>query len=224
MRIKKYPGIDYSYRPHSYWDDDAPAKAILKNIKGEVRRREIHKALAEGALDKVPEEILRDTISPELRRAVGRIHPSFMGGEYLPDYRVGEVEIARISLASTTSDVISIRARRGRTGIIRYSIADEYAGDFTFVLSRNTSRRPLTMAQMASFLHNSRQNEVPDNLIIGFNKMNNEFADDAASLRNFTRIGSVFYPELHAHCERVFDDWVADEERAKRDKQREDEE
>jgi len=39
------------------------------------------------------------------------IHPSFMGGEYLPDYRRDEIEIARIELESTTSDVISVRAR-----------------------------------------------------------------------------------------------------------------
>ena len=34
-----------------------------------------------------------------------------MGGEYLPGYRRNEVEIVRIELDSTTSDVISLRAR-----------------------------------------------------------------------------------------------------------------
>jgi hypothetical protein len=34
-----------------------------------------------------------------------------MGGEYLPNYGRQEVEIARIALASTASDVISLRAR-----------------------------------------------------------------------------------------------------------------
>jgi toxin YhaV len=36
------------------------------------------------------------TLSPggDLRRALGHLHPSFMGGEYLPDRRDTEVEIA----------------------------------------------------------------------------------------------------------------------------------
>lgn len=206
--MKRYPDIDYGYRPSSYWDDDTPAQAILKNIKGDFRREEIRKALAKGELENIPQEILRDTISENLRKATGRIHPRFMGGEYLPDYREDEVEIARISLASTTNDIISIRARRDRTGVIRYSIADEYNGDFTYVLSRKTSRQPLTLRQLVSFLDKSSQNEVPGNLITGYNDMNNEWLDDRDSLRHFTRISSEFYPHLSTHCERVFDDWV----------------
>ena len=213
--MKRHPGIDYSYRPSSYWDDDSPTQAILKNIKGDFRREEIRRALAKGEIEEIPQEILRDTISDDLRKATGRIHPRFMGGEYLPDYREDEVEIARISLASTTNDIISIRARRGRTGLIRYSIADEYNGDFTYVLSRKTSRQPLTLRQLVSFLENSCQNEVPGDLITGYNDMNNEWLSDRESLRHFTRIRSEFYPQLHTHCEHVFDDWVEQEAREK---------
>ena len=218
--MKRYPDIDYSSRPVSYWEDETPAQAILKNIKGDFRREEIRKALTEGKLEEIPQEILRDTISDKLRKATGRIHPRFMGGEYLPDYRAGEVEIARISLASTTNDIISLRARRGRTGVIRYSIADEYNGDFTYVLSRKTSRQPLTLRQLVSFLEDSSQNEVPGDLITGYNDMNNEWLDDRDSLRHFTRISSEFYPQLRAHCEHAFDDWV--EAGRKRDEEEED--
>jgi len=206
--MNRYPDIDYSFRPTSYWEDETPAQAILKNIKGDFRREEIRKALAQDKLEEIPQEILRDTISDNLRKATGRIHPRFMGGEYLPDYRTGEVEIARISLASTTNDIISLRARRGRTGVIRYGIADEYNGDFTYVLSRKTSRQPLTLGQLVSFLENSSQNEVPGDLITGYNDLNNEWLDDRESLRHFTRISSEFYPQLRIHCERAFDDWV----------------
>ena len=219
--MKRYPDIDYGYRPSSYWEDETPAQAILKNIKGDFRREEIRKALAKGELEEIPQEILRDTISDNLRKATGRIHPRFMGGEYLPDYREDEVEIARISLASTTNDIISIRARRGHTGVIRYSIADEYNGDFTYVLSRKTSRQPLTLRQLVSFLENSSQNEVPGNLITGYNDMNNEWLDDRESLRHFTRISSEFYPQLRAHCEKAFDDWV--EAGRKKDEEEDDE-
>lgn len=219
--MKRYPDIDYGYRPSSYWEDETPAQAILKNVKGDFRREEIRKALAKGELEEIPQEILRDTISDNLRKATGRIHPRFMGGEYLPDYREDEVEIARISLASTTNDIISIRARRGRTGLIRYSIADEYNGDFTYALSRKTSRQPLTLRQLVSFLENSSQNEVPGDLITGYNDLNNEWLDDRDSLRHFTRISSEFYPQLSAHCEHAFDDWV--EAGRKKDEEEDDE-
>lgn len=219
--MTRYPDIDYGYRPSSYWSDETPAQAILKNIKGDFRREEIRQALAQGKLEEIPPEILRDSLSNKLRKATGRIHPRFMGGEYLPDYRAGEVEIARISLASTTNDIISLRARRGRTGAIRYSIADEYNGDFTYGLSRKTSQRPLTLRQLVSFLENSCQQEVPGDLLTGYNDLNNEHLQDRDYLRNFTRISSEFYPQLMHHCEQAFDDWV--EAGRKQDKEDEDE-
>ena len=110
--MKDYYRIDYKQRPSSYWNDETLEQAILKNIKGDFRREEIRKALAAGNMEAIPEEILQEALSENVRSFTGRIHPRFMGGEYLPDLEASEVEIARISLQSTTFDVISIRARR----------------------------------------------------------------------------------------------------------------
>ena len=59
---------------------------------------------------------MRHLRSPSLtedeRNRFGAIHPSFMGGEYLPDCNPSETEIARVKLRSTTQDLISIRATR----------------------------------------------------------------------------------------------------------------
>jgi len=52
---------------------------------------------------------LLDVLDEETRIRIGKIHSSFMGGEYLPVYGPGQIEIARIELESTTSDVISVR-------------------------------------------------------------------------------------------------------------------
>lgn len=38
--------------------------------------------------------------------------PRWLGGEHLPPFERGEVEIVRVVLASTTRDVFRIRARR----------------------------------------------------------------------------------------------------------------
>ena len=51
-----------------------------------------------------------------------------MGGEYLPDLKQDEVEIARITIASTTQDVTSVFVRRGKRRTY-YRVVDEYGGD-----------------------------------------------------------------------------------------------
>ncbi len=64
-----------------------------------------------------------------------------MGGEYLPDRRDTEVEIARINIDSTTSDVTSVYAKAGKDRI-RYRVVDEYNGDTLSEKRTRNSRRP----------------------------------------------------------------------------------
>ena len=60
--MKRYPGIDYDYRPVSYWNDETLAQAILKNVKGELRREKIRQALAEGSIEDIPEDRLGESL------------------------------------------------------------------------------------------------------------------------------------------------------------------
>jgi len=78
-----------------------------------------------GKLEELFDELLKDSLDDEARNRLGQIHPTFMGGEYLPNYRRCEVEIARITLESTTSDVIRLRARSVGSRI-KYQLVDEY--------------------------------------------------------------------------------------------------
>ena len=110
--IKLYAGTDYDFRPESYWGPArSPLEAALRNVKGRNRREMIRDYYSRGLLPALSDNLLRDTLDEDTRRRLDLIHPSFMGGEYLPDYRRDEIEIARIELESTTSDVISVRAR-----------------------------------------------------------------------------------------------------------------
>ena len=109
--MKPYPNIDYDFRPSSYWDPSDPLMAALANVNGTKRRQMIRHYWQEGRLEDLDPNLLVSELNDEVRQQLGQIHPSFMGGEYLPHYLIGEVEIARICLQSTTSDVISIRAR-----------------------------------------------------------------------------------------------------------------
>ena len=86
MRTKEYPEIDYDWRPESYWSDTNPLQAILRNVKGQVRRKMIIDFWNAGKMDELESTILKDSLDDDERDAFGAIHPLFMGGEYLPDY------------------------------------------------------------------------------------------------------------------------------------------
>jgi len=211
--MKKYSNIDYDQRPGSYWEDTDILAALLRNVKGQERRKMIRDYWAQGRLQELDERLLAETLSVEDRDQLGKIHPALMGGEYLPDYHGAEVEIARIELQSTTFDVISIRARRRARGIA-YSIVDEYGTEFK--LARQSSRKPLTLAELIRFLDESEQPDYEIGLALCYNEVNADSYKDydlgsREDLREFTRVSSEFYPQLFEHYENVFDEWVKGE-------------
>ena len=205
--MKKYASIRYGFRPQSYWEDADPLSAILRNVTGENRRRMITDYWNAGRLEELDGALLRDEPDEESKLRLGRIHPSFMGGEYLPHYLVGEVEIARICLQSTTSDVVSLRARPSPEGIC-YRVIDEYEGQFTLPIS--TSRLPLTLAELIRQFDDGSLHELDwdGGLSLGYNNMNADSGSDYESLRHFTNISSSFCRQLSTHYEHVFEDWV----------------
>jgi hypothetical protein len=210
-----------SFRPNSYWEDNDPLAAILRNVKGANRRQMITDYWNAGRIDELDPDLLADKTDPGLLQFLERLHPSFMGGEYLPDLLPAEVEIARISLQSTTFDVISIRARRKPgSKLIHYRIVDEYETDFEF--EPTTSNDPLSHDELVALIDGAN-GAVGVGLALCFNEMNFEGMGDAESLRNFTTVSSLFYPDLEDHYEAVFDRWV-EEKREACDEQEENEE
>ena len=109
--MKKSASIRDGFRPQSYWEDADPLSAILRNVPGENRRRMITDYWNAGRLEELDGALLRDEPDEESKLRLGRIHPSSMGGEYLPHYLVGEVEIARICLQSPLrSEFVSLKS------------------------------------------------------------------------------------------------------------------
>jgi hypothetical protein len=206
--MRTYSGINYTFAPASYWSEADPLASVLRNVKGENRRQMIRDYLAAGKLEDLDEALLHDEVDDETRQRLGRIHPSFMGGEYLPGFLPGEVEIARIALQSTTSDIISLRASRVPGGIA-YRVVDEYEAVFVIPIPR--SETPLTLTELI------RQFDEGDiegsgyfgGLSLGYNESNAEWSD-RESLRHFTTISSDFYPQLEEHYEQVFEEWAAE--------------
>ena len=83
--------------------------------------------LAEDLDADIPPVLLQSALPDPLRQYLGSLHPSGMGGEYLPDLTTQEVEIARITIASTTQDVTCVYARRAGYAIA-LRVVDEYDG------------------------------------------------------------------------------------------------
>jgi hypothetical protein len=204
--MKEYSGIDYAFRPQSYWDDLDPLSAILKNVTGENRRRMITDYWNAGRLEELDPKILQSEPDEDTRDRLGRIHPSFLGGEFLPGYRFGEVEIARICLQSTTSDVISIRARPLSEGIA-YRVEDEY--ETVFKLGPPQTQRPLSLTELIETIDGGSIQDWDSTvgLALVYNEMNAQ-STDFENLRQFTRISSCAYRQLDAHYENVFEEWV----------------
>ncbi len=204
MKTKQYQGIDYQFRPSSYSEPQDPLETILLNVKGTNRRKMIRDYWKAGKIDELNETLLQDSIDGGQRDSLEMIHPSFMGGEYLPDLEGSETEIARIELESTTSDVISIRTALDPAGF-RYRIVDEY--DSEFEQPFETSERLLTLEELIEFINGSGPPDFDGGLALVYNNTNVQDSD-RASLRHFTTITSALYPQLYEHFERVFDEWA----------------
>lgn len=138
------------FRPRNYFGYDDLQSTLLTRVKGTFRREALREALEDGQIDEVPESIKSDALSESMRQYVGSLHPSFMGGEYLPSLKQGEIEIARIRINSTTSDVTSLYAKPLRQRIA-YRVVDEYEGETLSEPRKRTSSKPLTMGQMVDF-------------------------------------------------------------------------
>jgi hypothetical protein len=142
--------IDLKFRPQSYFWAKERGIALSSDIKGANRRHIYELSLARDAAGNLSPVFSQHALSDEDRRLMGRLHPSFMGGEYLPNTLNTEVEIARITIASTTRDVTCVYAKPvGKR--IAYRIVDEYNGDTVTGVAARTSSAPLTLAALLDF-------------------------------------------------------------------------
>ena len=144
-------GIDLEYRPASYFWATERGITLLSDIKGAERRKLYAQALEAGQGDEVPDPLIRASLTDQDRACLGSIHPAFMGGEYLPDRSNQEVEIARITIASTTQDVTCVYARQVGNRI-HYRVVDEYEGMTLDEPVTRTSTQPLKLKELVAFL------------------------------------------------------------------------
>jgi len=188
---------------------------MLRNMKGRRRREMVRDLYAAGKLEGLSNILLSDSLDDEARKRLGQIHPTFMGGEYLPDYGRHEIEIVRIEPDSTTYDVISLRARPVGSRI-EYNLVYKYESEFT--LPQQTSRRPFSLRQLIRFLDSIQRIETGDpswdrfGFVLSFNQCNLKCGAELEDLQGFTQVHSDQYPELASHHSRKIAEWYAAQE------------
>ena len=143
-------------------------------------------------------------VKPSVRR-----RPAFdLGREFLPEKQPNEVEIALISLASVTGDVIAITARRRGARIV-YRIVDEY--DTRFRFKPKTSTQPLSMGELVALIDGATGHLDGDAKgLTGAYRSYNLDGCDAADLVDFVTVSSPFYPELQAYYAEEAGEWLAE--------------
>jgi hypothetical protein len=195
--------IDLDFRPNYFGPADLE-KHFGARVKGELRRQTAMDMATFGEFD---QEVMSLALAEEHRRAAGAIHPHFMGGEYLPDYLDGEVEIARVTLASTTMDVTSIRAHKVGGGY-EYRVVDEYEDEreTEFDVQPKSSDEPLTLGQVIDIIETCE-------LVSGPRDMNLEGGATAEEIFNFATVTSVFYPSLEVFFSEANEAWLKEKQR-----------
>jgi hypothetical protein len=142
--------IDLDYRPNSYFWAHEMGVQLSSQIKGAQRKTLYDASVAEGEVSDLDEFLQKPSLSTQERDLIGKLHPSFMGGEYLPDKGNDEVEIARITINSTTQDVTSVYASL-RENQIHYRVVDEYEGGTLSEENKSLTKTPMTLAEMTDF-------------------------------------------------------------------------
>jgi hypothetical protein len=208
--VQQIPGIDLDYRPRSYFWALDTSVLLPSGISGEARRK-LYRARIEAGVT-IHDGLDAAVLDEAMRSAWGRIHPSNMGGEYLPPLHRGEVEIARISLESTTADQISVRARRVREQI-RYRVVDEYMETSTYVCHPASSDAPLSLGELIALMESASDGRSIIFPILGMN------ARDSTpdELADFVTVTSDFYAEIGRYYRTLTDAFLAERTREKSD-------
>jgi hypothetical protein len=112
--------VIWTFRPDGYWDSP---NAIIANIKG-TWRRELVEEITCGGGGGPHVRFLAYELSPTDRKLADMCHPEMMGGEYLPEYRKGEVEIVDGTVMLFAGDPVKWR------GLVIPYDADTFAYDW----------------------------------------------------------------------------------------------
>lgn len=195
--------LDLDYRPQSYFWADEIGVLLTSQIKGAQRKALYERFVRDGSEEDIDELLSKPKLSDQERDFIGKIHPSLMGGEYLPESLAGEVEIARITINSTTQDVTSVFASP-RENEIYYRVVDEYDGETLTEMSEIITQMPMILKEMTDFFLNAWP--LLDVLESNFFEAN---AYDPEDVKSFVLdASSSFYAQFGQLVDLIIDEWI----------------
>jgi hypothetical protein len=143
--------VDLNYAPKSYFVPHGLERHLVSKIKSAVIRADLNALLDQGEYKRVREVLIDEERNNAFFKAMGRSHPMFLGGNYLPDTEEGEIEIARLCLRSVTYDVAAVYVRREQ-GVIHYRVVDEHDGMTLHEEPYGQSETPMTLEAFTAFV------------------------------------------------------------------------
>jgi hypothetical protein len=209
--------IDLEFRPETYWPESLTPDQLLSRIHGKARQEIARGIYREKGFAGLSAFLVRDELDEGERQSWGRLHPQFMGGEYLPPLEKDEVEIVRISLKSTTGDQISTRARRDG-GVIRYRVVGEYDENerMRYQQPFDQSLEPLTLSELIMLMDGSfiPADRFSGGLVVANWNCAYEDECDVNQALEFVTISSPFYPDLSAYYDELAKQWSEERRRS----------
>lgn len=133
LRAFQEEEVTRGIRPNYFASPPTREQAVLRKIKGNVRRNIVEKLLRTKNLNMLPPDLFAHEASDEVKEYLGAQHPAARGGEDLPNLLDGEVEIARLSLVdSVHGEVTSLRARLDASdNKLHLRLVDEYETEYS---------------------------------------------------------------------------------------------
>ena len=166
-------------------------------IKGDHRRAVVARAIAEEGPDAVPSVWLEHELPEDMKAALGARNPGFRGGEDLPDFEGGEVELARITLDTVHREVTSLRARihEDDTRALRLVEADDGCG---FIESDRYALRLVQEDDGSGVIDLPLDQAVIDHAPTGEEVVRQFFEPDTCPFDTQTdfQISSLLYPDI----------------------------
>ena len=179
--------LDLDYRPATYWD---PGLMVIANITGDIRQANVIDYHHEGRMEELPDWFFAESLAPDKLDKLASERRSWLGGESLPDYLEGEVEIARITLHPAYRYVVAIRARPSGDRIA-YRIVSEWEPVAESELG--FSDEPLSQRELLARI---KAVQVDDESLISHWWSQVGEADGVIPAVASLKLSSVFYPGL----------------------------
>jgi len=205
--------LEPDWRPEMYWPPLPHGDDLIGRVRGARRRALLRDALATGDFANIDPGVIREALNVEERRALLQAHPQLALGEYLPeledaDLPEGEVEIARLYLASGAGNTISIRARR--TGTQIHLRAVDGFGD-RLSITPDRIERPFSDAELLAAVKTLEcHGPLAHGEVYWTRELEGEI--DLESAAEFISGESEIYPGFADYVERDNQDWFAEQQ------------